>query len=119
MSDPQCNFYIGQKITLVEDIAAHPEWAAYAKTHGIVWPEFGVVYHVRELFEDTGLRRIGVRLKEIVNPVFHFADGIKELGFHHVLFRPVTDISDFERLLKEANSGEGNPARRRSKVEAL
>lgn len=122
MSDPHCNFYIGQKITLRNPVIAHPQWAEFARQHGVRWPEFGVVYTVRELFMDTGLQRVGVRLAEIINPVMQFADGIKELGYWHCDFRPVTDISSLEALLKEANSGTGKDSdhsRRRRKVETV
>lgn len=125
MSDPFCNFYLGQKVVyqppLEDDAKMRATVRRYAKIgYDFMVPEVGAVYRVRELFWDGGCLRTGVRLVEIYNMPAQFADGYKEPGFWHCYFKPATDISPFEKLLKEANSGkDSDTSRRRREIEIL
>lgn len=60
----------------------------------------GHVYTIRE-FQTDDYGNLGMRFKEIINPVLQYDDGVCEVAFHAIYFRPVkrTDISVFTRLL--------------------
>jgi hypothetical protein len=94
MTDPFCNFYIGQKIVCIQPCNLNSSQVAWPNK-----PVVGGAYHVRGLFVDPFGPRIGVLLREIVNPTCNFLDGVKEGGFWHGHFRPATDISSLEKLL--------------------
>lgn len=124
MADPFCNFYVGQKVVYKPTNASYEALRMQALAHQAYYPltipDVDGIYCVRELFWDSMSKRTGLRLKEIRNPFANFADGYKEPGFWHCDFRPVTDISSLEKLLKEANSGkDGNHSRRRRKAEVV
>lgn len=96
-----CNFRVGQKVVLVRDFT--PDQRSNAPGDGIILPEMGVVYTIREigLFEGEPM----VWLDEVVNTQRFYLDifEVMEQGFDATRFRPVveheTDISIFKALL--------------------
>lgn len=103
MTSPDQNYtswHVGMQVTLRFKTPTHPNWN---------YPEFGVVYTVRAIFEMQGA--ICIRLKEIRNKVSRWRDGRYEPGFEAYAFRPVqtrkTDISIFTAMLspKPAKAG--------------
>lgn len=104
MSDPRCNFTIGQKVIFAPEMAllAFEQYrAAQHRASGwtLTLPEFNGVYRIRAVMWDNVAQRTGVYLMEIINPPIPYADGLKEPGFWHVMFKPAADISDLKKLL--------------------
>jgi hypothetical protein len=91
-------FYVGQKVVCIKEIET-PATARY----GIVCPEKGHVYTIREL-TDLGTEP-GLRVNEIINEPTLWANvaGEIEASFPRRYFRPVierkTDILIFTRML--------------------
>jgi hypothetical protein len=96
-------FYVGQKITMSRPI---PPW--FERPEGIVLPEFGIIYTVRDLevYDDSEW----LRLDEIRNHDVMEHGRLIEPWFETVGFRPVverkTDISVFAELLDTTKSKE-------------
>ncbi len=89
----ECKFYIGQRVTLREPYSDLRE--------NITFPIFGEIYRIREIFMDTVRDRVGVTLEEIRHAPQDLADGYREPGFYYAIFRPVTDISIFTKMLAD------------------
>ena len=80
------NFHVGQKVVCVD---------GKPSIRGSAWetlPVKGSVYTIRDIHTE-----FGVRVEEIVNPVFPYIKGMMEAYFNFTRFRPVrtTDISIF------------------------
>lgn len=96
--DDHCSFFIGQRVVCVRIDGL--EDRLY---NGIKYavPSPGSVYTIRNIYRSLK-GPFGVQLVEIINPpVFTRQRGMWELGYRAIRFRPVTDISIFERMLKE------------------
>ena len=98
MTEAFCNFYVGQRV-----VYAPQDPEDYDKSRQryptLVFPKIGKVYTVREIFLVRIEDRVGLRLAEIVNREVFYAEGPLEPGFWHCDFKPVTDISELEKLL--------------------
>ena len=98
----KCNFKVGQKVACALSFAAtRRSNSIYPQFNGIVWPEQGSTYTIREM-EVMDSDRIGLRFEEIVNPVRNYFHGPSECAFDYIAFRPLTDISSLEELLNKA-----------------
>jgi hypothetical protein len=95
MSQPACPFYVGQKVAC--KLPQH-QIAGWARALGI---KEGGVYTIREICIHPGARDVKneAALKFIGIHRKPGTDGT-EYGFYHKHFRPVTDISSLESLLK-------------------
>ncbi|UIY28734.1 hypothetical protein LZK73_18585 [Neorhizobium galegae] len=95
------NFRVGQKVVCINDRGSPEFW------NGCRLARKGKVYTVRSIFY-WGEQSL-LRLEEIVNPVFGYADGSEdEPGFEAEYFRPIvnrlTDISVFKAMLTPSKS---------------
>jgi len=98
----KCNFKVGQKVACALNFAAtRRSNSIYPQFNGIVWPEQGSTYTIREM-EVMDSDHIGLRFEEIVNPVRNYFHGPSECAFDYIAFRPLTDISSLEELLNKA-----------------
>jgi hypothetical protein len=89
----ECPFQVGDQVVCINGERNSK------RKHTETWPVTGRIYTVRELFECSG--HIGIRLVEIVNPVYEYTQGVMEMGWQPFRFRPVkkTDISIFTAML--------------------
>lgn len=99
MSD-YTHWFVGMKVVCVGRIICANGIEAY--------PVNGQVYTIRTITAyDEG---VFIRLKEIVNPVLSYANGVEECDFHVEGFRPLqqrpTDISIFTAMLTGAKERE-------------
>ena len=99
-------FVVGNKVTLIRE----GNWHTYdldgshkPLPSGIVVPSYGEVYTISEILPT---RSLGVTLnfREIRNPPVVVADNLRTIGFLAKLFRRVTDISVFKKLLAPSPS---------------
>ena len=98
------SFHVGQKVVCVKDDFGS-SWACVQRK-----PRRGRIYTVRaSLTFDYVVEGITptILLKEIINPVEHWDDGLRaEISFWVGRFRPITerktDISLFEKMLTDA-----------------
>lgn len=93
-----CNFRVGQKVTPIKRELSDYERqsTASAKKRGVIFPQVGSVYTIRDYY--SCVRRDGaeirvIRLVEIRNdPGMMFFDGsVGEIGFDASCFRPVVE----------------------------
>jgi len=93
------NFRVGQKIVCIRDW--EPWQRAIAPLDGVVLPEMGVIYTVREV--GTLIDLPCVWLNEVRNELDHYNGMIYEQGWDPKRFKPVverkTDISQFQAML--------------------
>ena len=83
-------FFVGQKGVCV-NVDAIPGWPFGG--NGVVTPELGVVYTIRDIFAVPGYYdEWRVRLVEIKNPVKQYRTGPHETGWGFSRFRPVVDL---------------------------
>jgi len=96
----QCTFQVGDKVTLIEDIAND---FVYAET----LPSVGPVYTVRDVWLHP-LNIVAIRLVEIVNAPRKYRHGIFECAWDATFFRRVisTDISDLQKIARDVFEGE-------------
>jgi hypothetical protein len=98
----ECNFYMGQKVVCVKAPKAR---RAYKKE---IIPVEKEVYTVRDIicYGD----KISIRLEEIINDVgmyvFNGHHIATECSFNHNLFKPLTDISIFHKIVSEVKNRE-------------
>jgi hypothetical protein len=101
------SWHVGMEVVAREDAPARSVAAKqFASKSGIVSPQRGCVYTIREIVicHMTTGDEVCLRLREVVNSYTHplMADG-GEIAFSAANFRPVqkraTDISCFTRLL--------------------
>lgn len=96
-------FHVGQKVVCI----AKGRWEKTRTDFpGIIVPERGKIYTIREVYRDVFSGVTGIRLKEIVNADFLIWKGATyyiEMGWHSHEFRPLeekkTDISIFQKIL--------------------
>jgi hypothetical protein len=67
-----------------------------------IGPVYNQVYTVRKKLTYTiGNKKIyGYLLEEIVNIPQRYSQGVEEVNFATRMFRPITDISDLQKLTK-------------------
>ena len=90
-----CKFQVGDMVVCVKTLSD--------KDRGRGCPNFprsGLIYTIREMI-DHGIYGIGVRLNEIVNAPYNWANGFQEATFAPEWFRPIrrTDISALRHLV--------------------
>jgi hypothetical protein len=88
-------FYIGQVAVCVDD-RSHPMADDIGE-----YPMEGGVYTIRSF--SVGKNELGLRLAEIINPIFDFEDGgLDEVVFLSYRFRPAkeTSLAVFDAALK-------------------
>lgn len=107
----ECNFTVGQKVVVIkrDDLTEREiKSREAAKRAGVIFPEAGKVYTVRNVYSDVfinGEVTVGLHLVEIRNdPRMKFSTGrVGEIGFNASCFRPLvhrkTDISIFKAML--------------------
>jgi hypothetical protein len=92
-------FKPGQKIVCIRDTERLENWQLVLPNHVTK----GTVYTVRSLhFEAIWPDAYGVRVEELINPVFNWdnAGNIYEWSFLYTRFRLATDITLFKNMLK-------------------
>src|SRR6266566_2740334 len=92
------HFVVGQQVYCIRD-----DWEIYEDE---ISPKKGNIYTIRsmEMINDYEYGEcLGLRFKEIVNPVLTYTDGIGEAIFHALCFRPIkeTSIDVFKAILKK------------------
>ncbi|MGX5719892.1 hypothetical protein [Shinella zoogloeoides] len=114
----QCNFRVGMKVTPIKiEISDYERGQhAEAKKRGVVFPQHGSVYTIRDCYNavrSDGVEIAVVRLVEIKNdPAMKFANGkVGEIGFDARCFRPVVDRGTEKgmSILREILTKTGKP----------
>lgn len=115
----ECTFKVGDKVTLKRG-ASYEQWWPDEVAAGVVFPQYGVVYTIRDIFLGitVGTNRVGPALwfVEIKNPERSYVDtkDPNEPSWAASDFRPVvevkrdTDISFAHKIL--ADTWAKNPA---------
>jgi hypothetical protein len=89
-------FFVGQRVTMIKDVG---HWVTGPEDVGLLMPEFGVVYIIRELY--MGASELFLRFKELRNEKVAHLEGVEEPAFAANVFRPLVERkNDTEAFIK-------------------
>jgi hypothetical protein len=93
-------FRVGQKVTMIDPRPGQDE------ADGEVYPEFGVVYTIRDIeLGIDGSRDTFLTFHEIRIERYPYLDDYGDAEFFAGFFRPVVDISDLEAIVTVVKRG--------------